>query len=268
MNGRTFERDGATWMVVSVRALAEQNVVDARRGTLERLLQRASVECSKARWFEADDLIHRYLGASADVVGAVQVELAWGDEGSHAGDRGVVAAPGGSGRRSSPPCGTTTIPTGTGSGSAPTCDQLPPSAQRDRFIDSGASAVVEMALSTGGTAVLRFVFGENWLRWDDANADVVALLASTLMSTSRRCRAEEQLHERARRDPMTGLFNREELYRALGELLARPGRAGRLGVLYGDLDLFKQVNDRFGHAEGDRLLVGVADALVGQRARR
>ena len=119
-----------------------------------------------------------------------------------------------------------------------------------------------MPLSGGRTlATIRLVLGEDWLRWDDPNADVVALLASTLMSTTRRGRAEEQLHERARRDPMTGLLNRDELYRALSDLLDRNATDG-LGVLYGDLDHFKDVNDRFGHAEGDRLVMGVAAALV------
>ena len=60
---------------------------------------------------------------------------------------------------------------------------------------------------------------------------------------------------------MTGLLNRDELYRALSDLLDRNETDG-LGVLYGDLDHFKDVNDRFGHAEGDRLVMGVAAALV------
>ena len=82
------------------------------------------------------------------------------------------------------------------------------------------------------------------------------------MSTTRRCQAEEQLHERARRDPMTGLLNREELYRILTGILTTDLNKHHLGVLYGDLDHFKDVNDRFGHAEGDRVVMGVAGALL------
>src|SRR6478735_9810771 len=69
VNGKTFDRDGETWFVLSIRALAEQNVVDDRRSRIERLLQRASVDCSRARWFEVDELIRRNLEALADVVG-------------------------------------------------------------------------------------------------------------------------------------------------------------------------------------------------------
>jgi diguanylate cyclase (GGDEF)-like protein len=66
----------------------------------------------------------------------------------------------------------------------------------------------------------------------------------------------------ARVDPLTGLANR----RAIEEHLARAGaRAARqktgLGVLMVDIDHFKQVNDRLGHAEGDQVLKAVADSL-------
>ena len=261
VSGRTFERDGASWMVVSIRPISERNVVDDRRSRLERLLQRASVDCSRARWLEIGDLIERYLESLADVVGAIRIELAWEDEGSGAAVEAVWP-------RSRDSVDTFTSlwneaePDGYDVRFCSELETLPPSALRDQLISSGARAVVEMPLSGGRTlATIRLVLGEDWLRWDDPNADVVALLASTLMSTTRRGRAEEQLHERARRDPMTGLLNRDELYRALSDLLDRNETDG-LGVLYGDLDHFKDVNDRFGHAEGDRLVMGVAAALV------
>lgn len=67
----------------------------------------------------------------------------------------------------------------------------------------------------------------------------------------------------ARHDALTGLTNRAGLIHALEERLAgQPGRPrGRLALLYLDLDGFKQVNDRFGHASGDAVLQVVADKL-------
>lgn len=65
--------------------------------------------------------------------------------------------------------------------------------------------------------------------------------------------------ELAARDPLTGLANR----RGLNEALEAAFAAGTdLSLLYLDLDDFKQVNDRFGHATGDQLLVCVAQRLI------
>jgi len=70
---------------------------------------------------------------------------------------------------------------------------------------------------------------------------------------------ERRLEFMAGHDPLTRLPNRyrlrEELERALGD------GAQPLAVLYLDLDGFKAVNDRLGHAQGDRLLCETADRL-------
>jgi len=66
---------------------------------------------------------------------------------------------------------------------------------------------------------------------------------------------EQRLAEEARRDPLTGVANRTELFEVLSEIL----ETGTLtAALYVDLDGFKEVNDRFGHTLGDELLRSVA----------
>ncbi|MGY1729333.1 diguanylate cyclase [Geodermatophilus sp. SYSU D01062] len=70
------------------------------------------------------------------------------------------------------------------------------------------------------------------------------------------------LAEEAVRDPLTGLHNRRHLDRALEADLARRPRTGQLSLLVVDVDHFKAVNDRFGHASGDRVLLGVAGTLA------
>jgi diguanylate cyclase (GGDEF)-like protein/PAS domain S-box-containing protein len=73
---------------------------------------------------------------------------------------------------------------------------------------------------------------------------------------------EEQLRHRAFHDPLTSLANRALFYDRIEHAIAREQRAdGHAAVLYLDLDDFKDVNDRFGHATGDALLVEVAARL-------
>ena len=86
--------------------------------------------------------------------------------------------------------------------------------------------------------------------------------------TERRVAEEElrdltaTLAERAVRDPLTGLANRVLLEERLRMALSRDAREGRsTAVLYLDLDGFKAVNDRHGHAVGDAVLSGMADRL-------
>ena len=63
------------------------------------------------------------------------------------------------------------------------------------------------------------------------------------------------LSEQAVRDPLTGLANRALLGERLRAALARDARTGdSTGVLFLDLDGFKDINDRFGHAVGDAVL--------------
>ncbi|OBF54694.1 hypothetical protein A5756_14290 [Mycobacterium sp. 852002-53434_SCH5985345] len=62
-------------------------------------------------------------------------------------------------------------------------------------------------------------------------------------------------------DPLTGLRNRRGFYRAASRVSAADRRSPCLSVLMVDLDNFKRVNDTYGHATGDRILVAVADNL-------
>jgi two-component system, cell cycle response regulator len=76
-------------------------------------------------------------------------------------------------------------------------------------------------------------------------------------------REAEKLREQAERDWLTGLHNRRFLARELARVADEPGSEPfSLAVL--DLDHFKQINDRFGHDTGDRVLVRVAGLLLGE----
>jgi diguanylate cyclase (GGDEF)-like protein/PAS domain S-box-containing protein len=74
--------------------------------------------------------------------------------------------------------------------------------------------------------------------------------------------AAEALSQLALHDPLTGLPNRSLFMDRLGQALRRLVRQDRvLAVLFVDLDRFKTVNDRFGHAAGDEMLMAVGTRL-------
>lgn len=75
-------------------------------------------------------------------------------------------------------------------------------------------------------------------------------------------RSDEEIARLARVDPLTGLANRAEFQSRLGEMTAAASRSGQLLILQlVDLDHFKSVNDRLGHAVGDQLLRQVAQRM-------
>jgi len=86
-------------------------------------------------------------------------------------------------------------------------------------------------------------------------------------STESRLQAEMLTH-RAMHDPLTGLANRTLLQEVLQSVLEQPAAVDRVAVLACDLDGFKEINDRYGHAAGDELLVHVAGVLRAATARR
>ena len=79
--------------------------------------------------------------------------------------------------------------------------------------------------------------------------------------------AREALRVKASHDPLTGLWNHEEIISNLRRELSRARRGGNLvGAIMVDIDHFKLVNDNFGHQAGDVVLRAVAERMV-QRLR-
>ena len=73
---------------------------------------------------------------------------------------------------------------------------------------------------------------------------------------------QQQLHEQAIRDPLTGLYNRRYLDSTLERELARCKREGEsLSVIMIDIDHFKKINDTYGHQAGDEMLCRLAHCL-------
>jgi len=81
---------------------------------------------------------------------------------------------------------------------------------------------------------------------------------------------QRRLAHEATHDPLTGLANRAALVDLIGRSLCSPatedGHRGQVAVVFIDLDGFKQINDRLGHAAGDEVLRVVASRLGGLAA--
>jgi diguanylate cyclase (GGDEF)-like protein len=105
-----------------------------------------------------------------------------------------------------------------------------------------------------------------WCEWYhscllDDYGNIVSIL-SFVQDVSLRIQAEERLQHMATRDALTGLPNRVLLNERLVQAIAHAKRSGRrVGVLFIDLDRFKNVNDTLGHRIGDELLKSVSAAL-------
>ncbi len=106
-----------------------------------------------------------------------------------------------------------------------------------------------------------------WCEWYhscllDDRGNIVSIL-SFVQDVSLRIQAEERLQHMATRDALTGLPNRLLLHERLAQAIAQAKRSGRrVGVLFIDLDRFKNVNDTLGHRIGDELLKSVSAALT------
>jgi len=146
-------------------------------------------------------------------------------------------------------------------------------------LEAGGSTLGWLRLSHWSTSTLAVVgiLARQYLQLMALSFAVFAVLltASVLVVQREGRRREAQLEEQgldllesSLRDPLTGLANRRGLDLLLERAIARfnasrlgKGEADLLVICLIDLDAFKPINDRYGHAVGDQLLVEVGRRL-------
>ncbi|MCJ2378407.1 sensor domain-containing diguanylate cyclase [Vibrio sp. ZSDZ34] len=93
----------------------------------------------------------------------------------------------------------------------------------------------------------------------DVELELLESLASVYSVAIEKYRLEEKLHFQAQYDSLTHCLNRRALLEKVSESNCFKGN--RLGCFFVDIDRFKQVNDKYGHQFGDKVLKKVASTL-------
>lgn len=85
--------------------------------------------------------------------------------------------------------------------------------------------------------------------------------AAYIQTTRQVIRKDKRLLELKRYDQLTGVLNRDSVSKYLNDHFKGSVDTGNLGILFVDVDYFKQVNDRYGHAQGDMVLKKIGAIL-------
>lgn len=105
-------------------------------------------------------------------------------------------------------------------------------------------------------------FAKRAMAFDGSDREFIRLVAALVASLVDRQISKQRLDDLAYNDSLTGLANRARLMQELESAVARVDRhGGTFALHYVDLDGFKGVNDRAGHATGDEVLVEAARRL-------
>lgn len=100
---------------------------------------------------------------------------------------------------------------------------------------------------------------KNW----DILAEILDFVVEAEQTIADQNERIEKLEVMTSTDSLTGLLNRRGIMQELAHAVAAAERHGESAIfVYIDLDEFKQINDRFGHAAGDAKLKFVADSLL------
>ena len=136
------------------------------------------------------------------------------------------------------------------------------------FIATAYAGVLAADLATTSESGLLTAFGEAAPRWSFTVGTLVVAVVFVRLLKDRLDTLVERFADAAREDPVTGLRNRRGFDETFDLEVERARRTGRtVSLVLGDLDHFKQVNDRFGHPRGDEVLRRAGEILEATNRR-
>jgi diguanylate cyclase (GGDEF)-like protein/PAS domain S-box-containing protein len=288
MSGEEWRHQLRDGTVIDVLIFAEDLPFDGRRGRLvvaediterkraraeleRRASQQSAVAALGAQALESSDASELFDAAASIVASQLDVEFCELLEESEERDALVLRA--GTGwhpglvRRASSPIGSS-FHAGFTWGSlghvivedfATETRFRPTPLLREHGVVSGVSVVV--GTRARPHAVLGAYSAEP-RRFDNEDVNFLKLIAHLLAGAIEHQLAEDTIRHQALHDSLTGLPNRALLLERLNHSVNRTVRGGAaVAVLFVDVDNFKLVNDGFGHAVGDQLLLTIAQRL-------
>lgn len=135
----------------------------------------------------------------------------------------------------------------------------------DELLQRGGTQVYESEVCHSEGEKRHVVFHKAAMQGGDGRARGIA---GAILDITERKKLEAQLIEAAERDPLTNAYNRRKFFELADQVVEdTAGTVPDLAVAVIDVDQFKLINDRLGHAEGDRalrLIAGVLEDTIGE----
>jgi len=147
-------------------------------------------------------------------------------------------------------------------------DMLPPEAAEEKaFLGSkGIRSLIALTVMEKEMPLALLSFGSirNTKIWRNEHKEMLRILVNMLSDAISKVEAEKEISYMAYYDSLTGLPNRTLYLNRLKLAIEAARRSGEvIGVVFVDLDSFKEVNDTIGHPGGDEMLVQMAKRLAG-----
>ncbi|MBU4438278.1 MAG: EAL domain-containing protein, partial [Acetobacterium sp.] len=149
----------------------------------------------------------------------------------------------------------------------PSTDQLPTEAEGERRRLKNRAIRSQILIPIQSNHYINGLIGFDVMRSQKAlriiDHDWLRVLANILSDAIAKVETEHELNYLAYYDPLTGIPNRALFYRRLEQAIDLSQKTGKnLGVIFIDLDGFKEVNDALGHDCGDQLLNRIGKRLT------